>query len=196
MRVSWYIVAANASHREALTVELNPEQPDGPAGYPVHCRFHPMCEGQDLRMRGNVGTYWFKHFPLGLDFLLMQCILPGLTELPGKLLIHRWLGRMTAQCATKWLNTKCAKSQSADGGLWCPRTKATLSHQFKHVCSFTLRTYLFFIIQCLFMVSMSTTHLCLSLSANPWLPPSMFTPATLYCIMLSTSTWFRCVEPC
>lgn len=47
---SWLIVAANPSHRQALTAELTPEQLGVPAGFPVHCRFHPMCEGQALRM--------------------------------------------------------------------------------------------------------------------------------------------------
>lgn len=52
-------------------------------------------------------SYQFKHFPLGFISSLTPRSLPGLIGLPGNLLLHRWLGRMTAQRASKCIHGMC-----------------------------------------------------------------------------------------
>lgn len=67
----------------------------------------PGVSKSSLKPEWKRGSYRFKHFPLGFISFLTRRSLPGLIGLPGNLLLHRWLGRMTAQCGTKCVHWIC-----------------------------------------------------------------------------------------
>lgn len=84
-------------------------QADKPTALLGHCCTSLACQSQAtcLKPEWKRGSYRFKHFPLGFISSLTRCSLPGLIGLPGNLLLHRWLGRMTAQYGTKCIRRIC-----------------------------------------------------------------------------------------
>lgn len=60
-----------------------------------------------FQLEWKCGSYVFKHSPLGFISSLTWCCVPGLKGLTGNLLLHRWLCRMAAQCATKGKHWIC-----------------------------------------------------------------------------------------
>lgn len=84
----------------------------------VHCCSGPVCQSQAvslLKPEWKRGSYRFKHFPLGFISSLTRRSPPGLIGLPGNLLLHRWLGRMTGQHGTKCTHTNSQVTVSWEG---------------------------------------------------------------------------------
>lgn len=90
---------------------VNPmkKQPDKPTALLAHCFTGLVCQSQaiSLKPEWKRGSYRFKHFPLGFISSVTRRRLPGLIGLPGNLLLHRWLGRMTARHGTKCVHGIC-----------------------------------------------------------------------------------------
>lgn len=104
-------------------------QPDKPTALLAHCCTSLVCRSQAISLKPGWkrGSYRFKNFPLGFISSVKRRSLPGLLGLPGNLLLHRWLGRMTAHCDTKCITQNMPNHSMLGGSLMFPKLHCLMS---------------------------------------------------------------------